>query len=882
MKSLLRVVAVSLLLSTLMSFCAFAEEDADLDTVEYTDIFYAYPYYLLQNTSTADIQMLELANNTLSKASNGSLSASSYETFLEKMASPTAIAEAILQCMTGVDFDTRDAADAAAIAILNEYYSNDEYCSTVSADVLNYIKPIKDAVSTAVDAAKIITIVREEGMTDMEYFLECYDAYVEGLNYSFSTHTYSEIPKLAKGDVESVYKGLGSPIIDIAKYAFDLANATANWWMIKNIQVELVDYIIENSYADGELLKAFKRIRSDINSNGFNYIIKHFAADAAYDALISKALSLSTAGAYAILGTACTAIQWFFFDVLNDTPNYHDWMTFSYIAHFYCALSEDLTAKTNSILTKPMNSKVIDDFEYFHKLYAAAASTMLAHANKIDGSTLSENYGYILDYNALAQKCIGDIAVIPFENRVMKTKSEDSHSIKDRAIVYISETEPEAEHDYWIKPFRGEVIDSVSVTDYGHLYITCNTTVPGLSIFSSNSSELPCATISSCVVTVLNNCSLSDKSTLTLTNKSTFNIQKQLLLGRSIGTPATKVYLNDGTMNVYGDIDNYSFWFSSYTSKIYCDTGNLYIGGNFISSGPLAGKAGITEIFVESGTLIVDGEARNFYLNMQDEDGYALFNNNCTCYFTRLTAGVLDLKGTSTLCYRDRTTAYRSYSGFSAGGTHRTILSGESEQRLVCGRFNIIEKRNPLARVDGEVEGYVIDYTKLNTAYVNNNGLFATDIGNGVEGVELNRITEGALFDSINARMGESPFTLGSVTNNNSTEVEMQIASPDESKSTTYLYRINGSFITPLEVKTTHGNVVFNSDESGTYLVTRVPALLYGDTTADGEINLLDSLRAAKKLVGDEVSLDEAAMDVNHNERFDVGDLLLIIKATLN
>jgi len=130
--------------------------------------------------------------------------------------------------------------------------------------------------------------------------------------------------------------------------------------------------------------------------------------------------------------------------------------------------------------------------------------------------------------------------------------------------------------------------------------------------------------------------------------------------------------------------------------------------------------------------------------------------------------------------------------------------------------------------------------------------------------------------------MGENPFTLGRVTNKSGTDAEIQIASPNDYNDTIYLYRINGSFITPLEANTTHGNVVFNSSESGTYLVTLVPILLYGDTTADGEINLLDSLRAVKKLVGDEVSLDEAAMDVNHNEKFDIGDVLAIVKSTLN
>jgi len=724
MKLLLRVVAIVLLLSSLLSLCIYSKETANENDVEYTDIFYAYPHYLLQNTATCDIQMLQLANNTLSKASNGSLAASSYETFLEKMANPSAIAEAILQCMTGVDFDTRDAADAAATAILNTYYSSDEYSSTVSADVLNYINPYKNAVTTAVDAAKIITIVRKEGMTDMEYFLQCYDAYVEGINHSLSIVEYSEIPTLAKNDVNEVYKGLGSPIIDIAKYAFDLANATANWWMIKNIQVELVDYIIKNNYADGELLKAFKRIKSDINSNGFNYIIKHFAADAAYDALISKALSLSTAGTYAILGTACTAIQWFFFDVLNDTPNYHDWMTFSYISHFYCALSEDMTAKTKSILTKPMNSKVIDDFEYFHKLYAAAASTMLAHANKIDGSALGESYKYILSYDALVQKCIGDIAVIPFENRVMKTKSEDSHSIKDRAIVYISETEPEAEHDYWIKPFKGEVIDSILVWDHAHLYITCDTTIPWVytKVTGYGGGDI---TVSKCTATFLESCRLGGDSILTLTDKACINAEK-IILDKEFYNPP-KIHINDGTITVFEDVYSYGDWSSSYNeAKIYCGTGTFHVYGNFHDH-PTFILTPVRTVFVESGTFIVGGKAIGFNLIMEDKNGYAVFNSECHFYRTKLTAGVLELKGQSI-----STVAYEIS---IAGGTHKTILSGESEQRLDNGVYNIIEIRNPLAKVDYDVEGYVIDYTKLNTKYTYDDGLFATDIGNGVDGV---------------------------------------------------------------------------------------------------------------------------------------------------
>ncbi len=738
-------ISIWLLLSLLVSVfvlpvCAEAEPTDEISELE---LFYGYPYYLCQFYVNANEEITSIANDVLNQCGETVWNFAEYETYLENISSFSAQVQWLMREMGITESVNESAADAAVAQIMQIYCEN--------ADSILVAEKVVDKVATSFEEARnglrAAQLVADsigkipEGTSEVDWFWTVYSELRYAVFSATNGVTAKALPiTFDKETQEIIYKNLCTSA-EVVGRSLEFVEVLLKWNVLRNAEIAVIDAILENEQVTGDMRSAFARFRGNRQSCGIKEIIEHLIEEQCLDILLSKAgdglIDLWKAftpdlGMAVSWASACLSVsEKLIFDVFTDNLNCEEWMVFSYLYSFYSAMHSTLSEKVSYILTEPISSREIEDLEKWHGVFAASTRALLRYANRI--KTYSFEHGYILDYsNWVAHGCSWAQS-IPAESRIGRVPNlQKEYEIDYKTTVYVSKTEPEAEHDYWIYPYNGQLYYSVN-NDGGMLYITEDVEIPAIRYNNSYSDET--IFIDACMVTVPHDFEVATGK-LVLSHQASVYAQSGLLMGPSNG----KIHLGDGSLHVSGDlyIDN------SAHANIYCEQGTLVVTGDFVGrydggykpnnplymhldkanvhvqgdvvGGTWNGGEGTLRIEgsasygiwnVESGNMIIGGTVSGGTWNMEQSGGYLLVCGDIEFSDGTLTDGVMEVKGDCKISRSD--TPHLSTFQIPVEKPHRTIISGTGQQ-IVQGVFAELELQNKDIRSEEKEFLTVLDF----------------------------------------------------------------------------------------------------------------------------------------------------------------------------
>lgn len=640
----------------------------DPNDISDTDLFYGYPMHMQLPAQEANLEIVQLYGATLQECTAGAVIAATWETSMESFGNITATTKLALDFLGITNFNEQEAADAAALAILKAYYS-DEMQGAIANEKMastyeKYVGIYNKAMKTAQDLEK----VKPDDVSDENWFWTCFEEIRAAIKYE--TGCDIGVPTDQRDALYKYFRKGASCF----KEVLDMTGVLMKWFVVGEIETTLIDYILENEYVSGELRNAFVRLKKDLGTNWIAYVLKYYGGNKLFDKMCEEVFEFCIGkftSQLKVITVGVNLAQWVLLDVFIDNPNVKDWTTYAYVGNFYFALSNTMSDKLTYILENPVSSKEIDDFEYFYGLYAASLIALFDKAEDIGHGIKDEvSHNYIFSYADYLFECKERMS-IDVGNWIIR-QPDDTKSYSISGSVYISDTKPDVECDYWIKPFNGVVFYKLVLMRDARLKIVADCAIPDLYWSYQATVDL-----FSCKVVINNSLKMNGQ-----------------------------LHINDGVLEVEGDVSA-----ESEVAEFFCDTGKAVIQGKVY--GRYWGlNPGYMPIYISSGSMIIKGNFESASLIMDRPGGYLLIEGNKSNSYGQaiLTGGALEARGDLYL----PTDAV-------IGGSHRTILSGASAQRIT-GKYNELQLLNPLANISSYVvvNSFVGNIKSENPIYISN------------------------------------------------------------------------------------------------------------------------------------------------------------------
>lgn len=871
-------------------------QTAEMVDREYTDLFTGYAHYLDQELNCAATNISEAAGRTIEERSLGDITLAHIETTMETIGDLSKILTAILDSVGVTDFSGNDAADAAAMAVMRSYYSESKHVEVVLDTSENVASDFNALAESIIELKNTEGFFPEQGNSSAEdFFWKCFDKICEKIN-DFGSITIGRTRMridVATRLREAVYKSvlIDTGKVDTIESVISFTNTLVKYAALGTIEIELIDYILENNMASPEMAAAFRRLQDDIHANWLVYVLENYVAgklgDLAFEVVERLILGNATA-VFELVSVSLSFTQWVVFDLIMDTANCRDWMIYTHLLGFYRWSTNILEEKINYIKTNPIYYEDIEDLKTAFSIYAAIINALFEQADVVGGEGLDETYKYMCSYDAYITHCKAFVASIPLNERVVR-KRDYTKTYQLSGNAYISYTAPTEEYDFWVIPFQGEILYDVRYASWGSsLYIMQDTTFGNLTCCGNLDApnreinilgdlaicnELSFSEGTICVenstITVGGDVILQGEPDIQLTDV-TLDIKGDFNVSANLSYP--KLYIDNGEVYVHGDMHVYC------GGSVYCGTGILQIDGDYY--GDIIGNTTHSQIFIESGTVTV-GENMKIIgtswtggtdiITMNQSKGYLLVKGNLSvgtrsCF----TAGTLEVWGDCII-----SSFLETY-----GGSHQTILSGDTIQ-TIQGNYNILHIKHPWVIFSGNYNQCVTYETLKN----DNISVFAdseTSAGSLVFGTpneeEFLQLPTGVadrIQVSVSLQTAEQAALTETVT----------LCVPVSNANASYaVYRVKDVFITPItSIYDGRGNIVFEADRLGTYIITDQSCITvnYGDPTKDGQMNLLDVLRVLRYCCDNETDMDVPASDVTKDEQVDIRDALQLIRTLL-
>lgn len=391
MKKLLSVLLVMAILLTCIPLGAirvFAEETevqnsaTNTDEVYYTDLFYAYPYYLAADAGLAGYSMsIENVYNSVydSYANSPLVIGTGLENALSTITSPTAIRKLLTDAMGVTDFSYNQALDAANEEFLKNLLSNSSVLSAGETFAVSakYCNKINKAIS-------IFNGLELEDEYGSSLTVEGYvEAAVDLLGKKGALNHLSVNTVLSLWDV--VYDNdfsLGD-CFKLAKTEFEIAEAIVYCVILEDIRLGVVNDILSTQTKGTVLYDGMTRLKSQMNSNFAvrfcNQFLKSFVADSIYGAVDSAVgLFLDTAQLNAVLKLVNVA-----FNAALDVPEFAEILKWQVLMCYSQELAAGIPKYALKYAEAPFLSDKIGNYEALFSAYDAINNAMLDVAKKI-------------------------------------------------------------------------------------------------------------------------------------------------------------------------------------------------------------------------------------------------------------------------------------------------------------------------------------------------------------------------------------------------------------------------------------------------------------------------------------------------------------------
>ena len=385
MKKLLSVLLATVMLLTCIPLGAipvFAEEKSSATPVYYTDLFYAYPYYLAEDEYLAEYAAaIEDVYNSVYESYKSSplVIGTGLEAALDKITSPTAVAGLLTDAMGVTSFSYYDALDAA----------NEEFLKNILATSSIYSAKEEIAVygENCGRFQKGISILNNIGgeqipgePSNVEKLL------ADGFGLLYEAGVFNKISAI---DVNAMYNALekhGSSLKDcfsVAKTTNEIAEAVLYCMMLEDTRLSILDDIIATQTSNTVLKDGMTRLRrqmqGDFSSRFVNQFLVNHVADKVHGAINEM---VETGFGMAQLNAVFNLTQ-FAFNQVVDVPKFADVLKWQVLMCYSRDLAAGLPNYALKFANGPLISNNIQKYENLFAAFDAVNNATLSVARNI-------------------------------------------------------------------------------------------------------------------------------------------------------------------------------------------------------------------------------------------------------------------------------------------------------------------------------------------------------------------------------------------------------------------------------------------------------------------------------------------------------------------
>ena len=393
MKKFLSVLLVMTLLLAcipLGSIPVFAEAEPETPVVTpeanpvyYTDLFYAYPYYLAEDAYLAQYSAAienVFANVYESYANSPLVVGTGIEHALDTITSPTEIVKLMTDVLGISDFSYEQALDAANEELLKNLLSTSS------------LFDVEDSYATCQEIGgklnKAISIFNGLGFEDENGFELTVEDYVESAFYSLceaglldwvDTDTINQL--FIELDATDEFKL--SDCFELAETEIEIAQAIIYAVVLEDARIDIVNDILSTQKTNTVLKDGMQRLKTQMTANFVERFIyqylKNVVADKIWGA-VDKAVGtvLGTAQINAIFKLVNIA-----FNALVDVPKFADVLKWQVLMCYSRDLADGLPVYALTYATNKFTSNKIKKYETLFAAYDAVNNATIALSKEI-------------------------------------------------------------------------------------------------------------------------------------------------------------------------------------------------------------------------------------------------------------------------------------------------------------------------------------------------------------------------------------------------------------------------------------------------------------------------------------------------------------------
>ncbi len=369
------------------------------ESIYYTDLFYGYSYYLINETYLESYtnEIENIYESVYSSYENSPLLAGTgLEYALDTITSPTDVAQLITDTLGLTNFSYNDALDAANEDFVRNLLSN-SIAGTVgeaygkTADSAKMIKELSGCFDDLIKLSESgETVESAEDYVRAAVSFMKNKGYLENISDSMFTKLWTEI-NAQDFTVQSCFK--------LASTEIEIAQALMIALMMEDMRIEVVDGIIASQTSNTVLKQGMTRLRSKLQGNFATYFIYNYLINQAANQILKVmddcALEALDATGIAAIIKLCKMV----FNQAVDVPKYADVLKWQVLQCYSRDLHNGISLLADSYDNGIFLSDKIFEYENLFIAYNAVNLSAMEITENIAnmGNPYGEAYTVLLD-----------------------------------------------------------------------------------------------------------------------------------------------------------------------------------------------------------------------------------------------------------------------------------------------------------------------------------------------------------------------------------------------------------------------------------------------------------------------------------------------------
>ena len=434
-KFLITFICVVLLITTLTASVSALSED---DYVYYTDLFYAYPYYLANDPYFLSYQA-DLSSLVSTVYYNYTKSAEMYGTAfnfaLDTATSPIELLKTISDTVGLTNYGYHDALDLANQMIVKNLleHSVGESVSDSCGKVQGMVGNVKRVIDYTNKLAQL------DGADDtVESALQ------DVLNYMQDSGMLSCISDsmLAQLYADLCEENCLSDALEVAGNAVSFVKGISVAIMMEEMRIEIIDNILQTQTTDTVLKDGMTRLKNQLTKGFVGYFLDNYVGKQLLKDILGciDKIAVELLDAKAMFKLV-KVVNFVVFDVLWDVPSYENVMALQVLMYYMSDLNAAHSAKVQEFANSPTISDKIIAYEDFVTFMEATGKAMMGITAELEQSSNPfKGFEYLItevrEHNAATEDESRKIKNIKVTDRFQTTEFEVDEFLCGEDILY--------------------------------------------------------------------------------------------------------------------------------------------------------------------------------------------------------------------------------------------------------------------------------------------------------------------------------------------------------------------------------------------------------------------------------------------------------------